>query len=67
METVLTIPPLPKRRGGRPPKATHLSDGLTIRFEPETLALLRELAKQQRLAPGTLARMWIMEHLSEHR
>lgn len=52
-----------QRRGGRPPKTAHLSEALTIRFEPEMLAQLRELAKQQGMAPATLIRMWTLERL----
>lgn len=41
---------------------------LTIRFEPEDIQRIREQARQQGIAPTTLARMWILEHLgSGHR
>jgi predicted DNA binding CopG/RHH family protein len=43
--------------------AKNLTEGITIRFDPETLTKLREQAKKRGLRPTTLARMWIMEHL----
>ncbi len=43
--------------------AERLSEGLTIRFDPETLARLRAQAKKKGMGPTTLARMWILEHL----
>jgi predicted DNA binding CopG/RHH family protein len=43
--------------------AKNLSEGITIRFDPETLAKLREQARRKGMGPTTLARMWILEHL----
>ena len=43
--------------------AKHLSAGLHIRLDPETLNQLREEAHQKGVGPTTLARMWIREHL----
>jgi predicted DNA binding CopG/RHH family protein len=43
--------------------AKHLSAGINIRLEPETLAELRREARQKGIGPTTLARMWILEHL----
>jgi predicted DNA binding CopG/RHH family protein len=43
--------------------AERLSEGITIRFDPQTLAALRERAREKGVGPTTLARMWILEHL----
>lgn len=43
--------------------ARNLSEGITIRLDPKTLAKLRAQAQQQGIGPTTLARMWILEHL----
>jgi len=43
--------------------ARDLSEGLNIRLDKETLALLRETARRKGIGPSTLARMWILEHL----
>jgi predicted DNA binding CopG/RHH family protein len=43
--------------------AKNLSQGITIRLDPETLAVLRSRAHEQGLGPTTLARMWILERL----
>lgn len=43
----------------------HLSEGITIRLQPETLATLRKLAHEQGIGPTTLARMWLLERLRE--
>ncbi len=43
--------------------AKNLSEGITIRFDPETLSRLREEARKRGMGPTTLARMWILEHL----
>ena len=43
--------------------ARNLSEGITIRFDPETLARLRAEARKKGLGPTTLARMWILERL----
>lgn len=41
--------------------------GITVRFEPETLAELRAYAKEQGIGPTTLMRMWILERLRDIR
>ena len=43
--------------------AKNLSQGITIRFDAETLAELRKRAHEQGIGPTTLARMWILERL----
>ena len=43
--------------------AKNLSEGITIRFDPETLDRLRQEAKKKGIGPTTLARMWILERL----
>lgn len=45
--------------------AKNLSQGITIRLDPETLDTLRAYAKEKGIGPTTLARMWILEHLRE--
>lgn len=43
--------------------AKNLSEGITIRFDSETLLKLRTQAKKKGIGPTTLARMWILERL----
>src|ERR1700694_1530509 len=43
--------------------AKQLSEGITIRLDPQTLSELRSLASERGIGPTTLARMWILEHL----
>jgi predicted DNA binding CopG/RHH family protein len=43
--------------------AKNLSQGLTIRLDPETLEKLRREANEKGIGPTTLVRMWVMEHL----
>ena len=43
--------------------AKNLSEGLTVRLDPETMRELRERAKRQGIGPTTLIRMWVMERL----
>lgn len=43
--------------------AKNLSEGITIRFDPQTLARLRQEARRKGMGPTTLARMWILERL----
>lgn len=45
--------------------AKNLSEGITIRFDPPTIKKLKEIAHNKGLGPTTLARMWILEHLSQ--
>lgn len=41
----------------------NLSEGITVRLDPQTLSKLREQAHEQGIGPTTLVRMWIMEHM----
>jgi hypothetical protein len=43
--------------------AKNLSQGITVRLDPDTLGELRALAHEKGIGPTTLARMWILEHL----
>ncbi len=43
--------------------AKNLSEGITIRFDKDTLNKIRDIANRKGLGPTTLARMWILEHL----
>jgi predicted DNA binding CopG/RHH family protein len=43
--------------------AKNLSEGITVRLDPETLTELRQQAREKGLGPTTLARMWILEQL----
>lgn len=47
--------------------AKNLSQGLTIRLDPNTLEKLRLQAKEKGIGPTTLIRMWILERLQEKR
>ena len=47
--------------------AKNLSEGITIRLDPETLLKVRSLAHEKGIGPTTLIRMWILEHLKETR
>lgn len=47
--------------------AKNLSEGITIRLDPETLKVLRARAHERGIGPSTLARMWILERLREER
>ena len=42
------------------------SETLTVRFDPQDLADLREQADERGLGPTTLVRMWVREHLRHH-
>jgi predicted DNA binding CopG/RHH family protein len=44
--------------------AKNLSEGLTIRLDPQTLAQVRDRARRKGIGPTTLIRMWIMERLT---
>jgi predicted DNA binding CopG/RHH family protein len=39
------------------------TETLTVRFDPQDLAALREQADERGLGPTTLVRMWVREHL----
>ena len=43
--------------------ADKLSEGITVRLDPDTLEELRTRARRMGIGPTTLARMWILEHL----
>jgi predicted HicB family RNase H-like nuclease len=43
--------------------AKHLSDTLNVRFEPEDVTKIRQVAQQKGIGPTTLIRMWVREHL----
>jgi hypothetical protein len=45
--------------------AKNLSQGLTIRLDPATLAKVRSLAKKKGIGPTTLIRMWILDDLEQ--
>jgi predicted DNA binding CopG/RHH family protein len=42
------------------------TETLTVRFDPQDLAALREQADERGLGPTTLVRMWVREHLRRH-
>ena len=46
----------------------NLTEGITIRLDPQTLLALRAVAKEKGIGPTTLARLWIKERLqgTEH-
>jgi hypothetical protein len=43
--------------------AKHLSDTLNVRFDPEDVVKIRQVAQQKGIGPTTLVRMWVREHL----
>lgn len=45
--------------------AKRLSEGVTIRLDPDTLRRLRAQAHEKGIGPTTLVRMWILERLRE--
>lgn len=45
--------------------AKNLSEGITVRFDPETMIKLRSQAAKKRIGPTTLVRMWIVERLEQ--
>ncbi len=45
--------------------AKNLSQGITVRFDAETLEELRTKAHELGVGPTTLVRMWILERLGE--
>jgi hypothetical protein len=42
-----------------------LSEGVTVRLDPETLEKLQTLAKKKGVGTTTLIRMWLLEHMEE--
>ena len=45
--------------------ARHLSEGITIRLDPEAAVELRDIAEELGVGPTALMRMWVMERLNE--
>ncbi len=45
--------------------AKNLSEGITVRLDPESLEKVRSLAQAKGIGPTTLIRMWVLEHLKE--
>ena len=45
--------------------AKNLSEGTTIRLDPDPLKTLKSQAQEKGLGPTPLARMWILERLKE--
>ncbi len=45
--------------------APNLSEGITIRFDAQTLAEIRSYAQDRGIGPTTLMRMWILERLKQ--
>lgn len=45
--------------------AKNLSQGLTIRLDPDILHRVRAQAHQRGIGPTTLIRMWVMERLQK--
>lgn len=43
--------------------AKNLSEGITIRFDEETLGELRRQAQEKGIGPTTLVRMWVLDRL----
>jgi hypothetical protein len=41
----------------------HLSSGVTIRLDPDTLQQLWTMAQDKGIRPTTLIRMWVLERL----
>jgi predicted DNA binding CopG/RHH family protein len=48
-------------------RRSRKTGSLTIRFQPEEIQRIREQASQRGIGPTTLARMWILERLSEQK
>lgn len=47
------------------PRRKFKSEVFTIRMSEESLAWLQEVAARKEVSPSTLARMWILERLSQ--
>ena len=47
--------------------AKNLSEGITIRFDPDTLEQVRAEAEKKGIGATTLIRMWVLEHVKQHR
>ena len=47
--------------------AKNLSEGLTIRLDPDTLEKVCAEAHERGIGATTLIRMWVLEHVKQHR
>ena len=47
--------------------AQNLSEGITIRLDPDTLERVRELASDKGIGPTTLIRMWVIEKIKDEK
>ena len=47
--------------------AKKLSEGLTIRLDPDTLEKVRAEAHERGIGATALIRMWVLEHVKGHR
>ncbi len=45
--------------------AKHLTAGLTLRLDHETMAKLEKLARGKRMPPASLVHLWVLEHLAQ--
>ena len=45
--------------------AKNLSEGVTVRFDPNTLTAIRSQAQTKGIGPTTLIRMWVKERLTQ--
>jgi predicted DNA binding CopG/RHH family protein len=45
--------------------AKNLSEGLTIRLDPDTLEKVRTEAHERGIGATTLIRMWVLEHVGK--
>ena len=45
--------------------AKNLSQGITIRLDPETLDKIRAQAHEKGIGATTLIRMWVLEHVNQ--
>jgi predicted DNA binding CopG/RHH family protein len=45
--------------------AKKLSEGLTIRLDPDTLEKVRTEAEEKGIGATTLIRMWVLEHVKK--
>ncbi len=41
------------------------TEGVTVRFDPQTLARLKKIAQAKGVGPSTLLRMWALERMQE--
>ena len=47
--------------------AKRLSQGITVRLDPETMGELRSRAHRMGIGPTTLIRMWVLERLGQEK